>query len=376
MSCRLFFRWLLAAVVAILWTVSPKIRAQGEGLTYDPVVRIVSAEYVPPEKAKGKQLIRFKFDILKGVPTGTKIQLKLTYTGLGVDEKWLEVGTERKGVTFDWVPDEKLGPDDRYQLFRSIPLDDQTHRQSPEVLQALRSADGLPWDARPWSYSPPEDETVTIGTAEEIADLPNQICKLYDGFIAGFVKNKKDFEKAAEAIKAGSRYVEGGSLDQEAFARFIKDWRVQQGKTQQRIMELPITNMTVHQRSLSAHFTLINLARMVSRWAYDVEKEIVKQYRATPVQVTNDEKDKSDDALRWYERWNRPVKSDTLTEYAGVIYAEVCPEPEEETPAPAGDGAKEGSEKETEEAPESGKKKEGEKKPETRRAGGARPGSR
>src|SRR5690606_10242547 len=160
MADRGFVSVALAFLAGVATLASSQAAFAQAGVRYDRYLEIVSTEYVPPEKAGGKQLIRFKFNIAEGVPAGAKIHMKIQYTGLAVDEKVLEVGAKRKDVVYEWRPDKKLGPDDAFQLFRIIPIEEQT----PAVVEALKKSKDLPWAARPWPYSPPEEEVFTIGT--------------------------------------------------------------------------------------------------------------------------------------------------------------------------------------------------------------------
>ena len=94
----------LAALFLAFAAGSPWLRAQdpppdgpakeepvNAGRGFDPYLKLVKSEYIPPDKAGGKQLLRLTLDLADSLPVGARIQMKLQYTSLDVDETVLEV---------------------------------------------------------------------------------------------------------------------------------------------------------------------------------------------------------------------------------------------------------------------------------------------
>lgn len=326
--------------------VTSRVPAQEDdlGRGFKPYLKVVDQQYLPPEKAGGKQLLRLKFDLDPALPVGTKIEMKLQYTGLTMDEKTFELDTpRRKGVVFDWRPEKPLGPDE-YSLFTAI----WPRQQTEEVRKAIEdNEERFPPDLTPWAWSYlRKEQLIQVGTEEELAELQERVCRTYEGFISDLIENMNEYVEVMDEVKEGKRFVEGETLQTEAFGKFLKDWQKKQGKIQKAILDLQTTNPAIHQRSLKAHLYLMNLGRMVSRRAFKLQEEVEEKYGVSRTRIPVDPDDESDKVLRFFDRrWRYKTDAEALNGQLDKIYSLVCAEPEPEEPPKeeTGSGPGEGS---------------------------------
>ena len=102
--------WLVpAACMAVLPSLVQAQGANSEG--WAKYVIFAETECEAGEKADGKQVLVLKFDVVKEVPSGTKISFELEYLGSEVERKVHEVkGTSRTGIKMKWAPKKILAP--------------------------------------------------------------------------------------------------------------------------------------------------------------------------------------------------------------------------------------------------------------------------
>jgi hypothetical protein len=323
-----------AAVLLVAGRVSPQ-----DDEKFERFLDLVESKYVPAPPG-GKQTIKFKFNLSPDLPDGTKIVLQLLYGGLPIDgeQAILEVkGRQRTGVTFDFQPKKPLGPDD-YHLQVTLDLKEQ---EAGVRKQLDAKPKVFPPRLNPFIYPFYEAaKEIKLGTEEERKAYREAICKEYRAFIDELIANWAEFSDTLEKVRAGEKHVKDGAVDDKALAKFIKDWRKKQAKTQKAIVvDFPEAKFTMVNQSRTAHLNLIRLAQMVSKRAWALQTEVEKQYGLKPINPAPDPKDKSDEVLNHFNRFYRgKVDSEELNRLMGRIEELVCPDSAAKKPESGAEG--------------------------------------
>lgn len=331
----------------------PEPKAAEDPDEWESYLKVRSVQYTPASGGQ-KQGVRLVIDVVPEVPEGTKIHMELQQTGLKVAESVLQVKDRKKGILHDWVlfdpadarrPESedllsakrrKPLPPGRYTLFTLIDPKEQT----PAVRRAIeRETERFPPDLVPWAHIYDDEKKIAVGTKAELAALEEKTCKVYDDLIAELIRNKKELDSALEEVKEGKKFVEEDVLDTEALKAFLKEWRKKQATTQRKILDLPLNHMAIHQRTLQAHAYLIQLGRMLSRYALRAQEEIEKKYGVEEIRVERDRTKKEDDILREFDAaWRYGTDRKHLNDTLDRIYSIACPQVAEEEDGEEGDG--------------------------------------
>jgi hypothetical protein len=291
---------------------------------------LVESRYVAAEGV-GKQRLKLKFNLSPDLPSGAKITIFLAYEGLPIDglKGAYEVqGRKRLGVVFDWELSKRIGPDNTYRIRVVMDLKDQT----AAVLKAFeKKKKAFPPQDSPFQYTIYDGKEISIGTEAELAAQTELKCKLYDTRINELLDNWVNFNEAMTKLRAGEKFQKGGSTDKTLYARYIREWRRKQGKTQWGIsVEFFEKYPSILSKSRTAHANLLRLGNMVSKRAYLLQKDVEKELSLRHENPVPDPKQKKDKDLHYF-RHDYPYKKvtkETLNRTMDTIYRLVCPEEE------------------------------------------------
>ena len=322
---------LLVAPVAFL---GGALHGQNRDVDYERFLDLVDSKYVPADGV-GKQTLKLKLNLSKDLPSGAKITLYLVYQGLPIDglKGAYEVqGRKRLGVTYDWQLSKRVGPDDSYRMRVEMDLREQVAAVATAFQKKTKA---FPPEASPFQYTlyDPGKE-ISIGTEVELVEQAEQMCKLYDTRISELLDNWAEFNENMTKLRAGEKFHKGGRADKTLYARFVRDWRRKQGRTQWGIsVEFFEKYPAIRSKSQTAHANLLRLGNMVSKRAYLLQKDVEKELGLRHENPVPNPKQKKDVHLQYFTRnyAYKKVTKETLNRTMDTIYRLVCPE--EETPA-------------------------------------------
>ena len=262
--------------------VAPEAKAAPKTAGFVKYMEFLGSKYIAPEKPGDGQAVEVKFNLSTDIPKGTKINFIFEFNAVEIGNMDYVLKDEnRKDVTVLWKPKTKLATGD-YFLRTKIVLKDQT----PAVAKIFRDrAKRFPPEDEPWTwyFANEKTESIKVGAVMDAATEQKAICEAYTAMMDELVANLGEFVAKMEKVKKGEELVNGGALDVEKFTAYVGDWRKKQGQTQFKITMFQVEEPDLFQKSMTAHANLLDLGRMVSKRAWQVQGEVLKQYGVTKV---------------------------------------------------------------------------------------------
>lgn len=248
---------------------------------YGPYLELVEALYLPPVNRGNPQKVRLVFNVWPDVPAGTNIRLTLEYMGMNYVTTQYKVEAEKRiGITFDWKPDISLVPGD-YFLRTRIPLEDQTGSLKKTI---SGMTERFPPAREPWPFLfMTEELRITVGREFTDPAEKAEVRRIYQGFVKALQANIAEYRRKMEAVREGREMVSNQKLNVEELEEYVVSWRKRQGAVQKKISEFESEKPSLFLRTRGAYLRLRTLARMVSKRAWQLQKEVAKKYDETPV---------------------------------------------------------------------------------------------
>ena len=314
-----------------------KKQSSGRFDDHDQLLRLRKpVTYIPSKSGRGRQKLSFSFDVLQGLPNGSKLNFELLFRGLAVDDtNFVLKDPRRKALTMEWSPKKRLAvtinkDTDAYILRVRLYPDKQTKAVQSKLKGMSKS---LPAKYAPWSWLL-HDYPILVGTAEERRQELAAACRAYERFVEDLHESYTSIKDKLAEIEAGELAADGdGELDYEEFKDIIVTWRKDQGELQKKIQELPLKNSGIVQKSAEAYGHLRDLGVMISKFGKRREEEVAKGYNVEPVKL------KKPVHASFNARYQFVVGQQELELKVNELLDLICP-PE---PEPAEDEKKKGS---------------------------------
>ncbi|MBI4606110.1 MAG: hypothetical protein HY721_29440 [Planctomycetes bacterium] len=241
---------------------------------YDAYFEIRDVKYVRPKGSADPQTIELKVNVSPHVPRGTKIHLGLELFGLPVEETDYVLKDEnRTDLPFTWKLTKRIATGE-YMVRTHIHLDKQT----PAVQRLIKqNAKVFPPKSEPWSWyaKPP----IKVGSKDEEAQEASALCEAYTELMDKLIEHLGQLLEKLEAAKKGEELVKDGTLDKDAFEKYVLEWRKGQAAIQKEIRALPIKQEALFLKSQSAFANLQELGKMVAKRGVQEQKVVSDKYK-------------------------------------------------------------------------------------------------
>ena len=267
-------RKLLGIVVAVTGFV---VAASDCGLRADEVkhkrvIHIVKIDVVPGKRSatRNNSTIEVNFSVEPSLPKGATVVFDLRF---GFDPDPLDTtrytleSEKRNGLKLSWKPKKRL-PVGEYSIKTYIPLAIQKAVVAREIKKRQKA---FPPDSAPWSWYYP-DIPIKVGTAADLKAEREEVKKYFRENTASVQEYYYEFVDEMEKLKAGEKYVDGGSLRNKALVDYVEPWMKKYGTLQKQLRGFESLQPGLFSKDRAAYLQLELLSQQAAKCAWEALK--------------------------------------------------------------------------------------------------------